>query len=66
VYGFLLEDMEAVAFTAPVLADSCEMVPVGRELAVKSERKSVGVASSPVSRLSVPVRVSTTCAEEEL
>jgi hypothetical protein len=66
VYGFSLEDTEAVALIAPVLADRRDIVPVGRELAVKSERMSVGVASSPVIRLWVPVRVSMTCAEEEL
>ena len=60
VKGFSLEDMEAVALTAPVLADILDIVPVGRELAEKSERKRVGVASSPVSRLFVPVRVSMT------
>jgi len=58
VKGFSLDSIEAVSLTVPVMADILDMVPVGRELAEKSERKSVGVASSPVSRLSVPVRVS--------
>jgi hypothetical protein len=53
------ELMDAVALEAPVLARLLDTDSVGKMLAEKSERDSVGVASAPVSRRPVPVKVMT-------
>ena len=64
--GALLEELiEAVPFDTVAIPDKPDVVPVPYVLPSKSDSNSVGVASAPVIRAFVPVRVMMACDDRE-